>query len=72
MSYEERKGSQTLDQELLYKDEVHQIINYLKAMGMEVGLLINFGSKGKLEWKRYVFSKKYETSSRIFVFLAAE
>jgi hypothetical protein len=61
-----------MDQELLYKDEVHQIINYLKAMGMEVGLLINFGSKGKLEWKRYVFSKKYETSSRISVFLAAE
>ena len=61
-----------MDQELLYKDEVHQIINYLKAMGMEVGLLINFGSKGKLEWKRYVFSKKHETSSRIFVFLAAE
>jgi len=72
LSYEEHKGSQTMDQELLYKDEVHQIINYLKAMGMEVGLLINFGSKGKLEWKRYVFSKKYETSSRIFVFLAAE
>ena len=61
-----------MDQELLYKDEVHQIINYLKAMGMEVGLLINFGSKGKLEWKRYVFSKKYETSSRISVFSATE
>ena len=61
-----------MDQELLYKDEVHQIINYLKAMGMEVGLLINFGSKGKLEWKRYVFSKKYETSSRIFVSSATE
>ena len=61
-----------MDQELLYKDEVHQIINYLKAMGMEVGFLINFGSKGKLEWKRYVFSKKYETSSRISVFLATE
>jgi hypothetical protein len=59
-------------QELLYKDEVHQIINYLKATGMEVGFLINFGSKGKLEWKRYVFSKKYETSSRISVFLATE
>jgi GxxExxY protein len=33
--------------------EEAQIINYLKATGMEVGLLINFGSQGKLEWKRY-------------------
>jgi GxxExxY protein len=56
----------------LTRIEEAQIINYLKATGMEVGLLINFGSKGKLEWKRYVFSKKYETSSRIFVSLAAE
>ena len=31
-----------------------QIINYLKATGMRVGLLINFGSSGKLEWKRLV------------------
>lgn len=31
--------------------EVAQIINYLKATGMHVGLLINFGSPVKLEWK---------------------
>lgn len=31
-----------------------QIINYLKATGCRVGLLINFGSDGKLEWKRFV------------------
>ena len=31
-----------------------QIINYLKAAKLKVGLLINFGSDGKLEWKRYV------------------
>ena len=31
-----------------------QIINYLKATHMRVGLLFNFGSQAKLEWKRYV------------------
>ena len=31
-----------------------QILNYLKAAGYKVGLLINFGSRGKLEWKRFV------------------
>ena len=31
-----------------------QIINYLKATGFKVGVLINFGSHGKLEWKRFV------------------
>jgi len=34
--------------------EESQVINYLKATGMRVGLLINFGSTGKLEWKRFV------------------
>ena len=33
-----------------------QIINYLKATGLKVGLLINFGSKGRLEWGRYIYS----------------
>jgi len=40
----------------LAKTEKAQIINYLKATGMEVDLLINFGSKGKLEWERFVFT----------------
>ena len=31
-----------------------QIINYPKATHMRVGLLFNFGSQVKLEWKRYV------------------
>ena len=31
-----------------------QIINYMKATHMRVGLLFNFGSQAKLEWKRYV------------------
>ena len=34
--------------------EEAQILNYLKATGKRVGVLINFGSLGKLEWKRYI------------------
>jgi len=34
--------------------EKAQLIQYLKATDMRVGLLINFGSSGKLEWKRFV------------------
>jgi len=34
--------------------EESQILNYLKATGLKVGLLINFGSSPKLEWQRYV------------------
>jgi GxxExxY protein len=34
--------------------EESQLLNYLKASGHRVGLLVNFGSHGKLEWKRFV------------------
>ena len=34
--------------------EESQIINYLKITNLRVGLLMNFGSRPKLEWKRYV------------------
>ena len=34
--------------------EDSQVLNYLKATGYKVGVLINFGSHGKLEWKRFV------------------
>ncbi len=34
-----------------------QIINYPKATGLKVGVLINFG-KDSLEWKRKVFTSK--------------
>lgn len=36
--------------------EVAQILNYLKATGLPLGLLINFGS-AKLEWKRFANTK---------------
>lgn len=42
--------------------EEGQLINYLKATGMKVGVLINFGHYPSLEWKRLVFTK--ETPSR--------
>ena len=35
-------------------NEEMQILNYLKVTGLKVGVLINFGSHGKLEWKRFI------------------
>ena len=37
--------------------EEAQLLNYLKATGFEMGLLINFGAES-LEWKRMVKTKK--------------
>lgn len=37
--------------------EDSQLINYLKATGMQLGLLINFGYDNRLEWKRIVHTK---------------
>ncbi len=37
--------------------DVALLLNYLKATGYQLGLLINFGNT-KLEWKRYVYTKK--------------
>jgi len=34
--------------------EESQIINYLKGSNLRVVVLINFGSVGKLDWKRFV------------------
>lgn len=44
-------------------DPLHEVqpVNYLKATGIEVGLLINFGSK--LAFKRRVLTKEYKTLS---------
>jgi len=38
----------------LTSKEESQILNYLKASNQRLGILINFGSSGKLEWKRIV------------------
>jgi GxxExxY protein len=45
---------------LVQLQEVHwaQTINYLEAYNLEIGLLVNFGAV-KLEFKRFVNSKKY-------------
>lgn len=40
--------------EKLTGKERSQILNYLKASQFELGILINFGSVGKLEWERFV------------------
>lgn len=39
--------------EHLDSNHIAQVINYLKATGFKLGLLINFGAKS-LEWKRIV------------------
>lgn len=31
-----------------------QVLNYLSATGYQLGLLVNFGAYGKLEWERIV------------------
>lgn len=39
-----------------------QVVNYLNATGIEVGLLINFGNP-KLEYKRFSMSKKFQAEA---------
>ena len=38
--------------------EEAQLLNYLKATDLPVGVLINFGSEKNLEWKRMVLTQK--------------
>ena len=48
----------------LTNTEEAQILNYLKATGLELGLLINFGSYGRLEWKRLVRQERFNTEDK--------
>jgi len=38
-------------------EDIHkaQLLNYLKATGIKVGYLLNFGAEGKLDFKRMVY-----------------
>jgi GxxExxY protein len=38
--------------------EEAQLLNYLKATGLPVGILINFGRENDLEWKRMVLTQQ--------------
>jgi GxxExxY protein len=40
--------------------EMAQLLNELKAAEMPLGLLINFGNPNKLEWKRFVNTRKFD------------
>lgn len=42
----------------LTPQEYAQVINYLKATGFQLGVLINFGAEKELEWKRVVNTPK--------------
>lgn len=70
IQYKERQLEKTYVADLLCYDQIivelkvldrlsgteeAQVINYLKATGVPVGLLINFGSHGKLQWKHFVY-----------------
>ena len=41
--------------------EEAQLLNYLKATGFPVGVLINFGRENDLEWKRLAFTGQKST-----------
>lgn len=48
----------------LTTNEEAQILNYLKATGFQVGVLINFGSRNKLEWDRKIWTPETYTPKK--------
>ena len=42
----------------LCDDHRAQVLNYLKATGLQLGLLINFGNQRGLQWERIISTKK--------------
>lgn len=49
----------------LTKRDQAQLINYLNATELSVGLLINFGANPSLEWKRLIYTKKRPANPHI-------
>ena len=41
--------------------EMAQVLNYVKATGIEVAVLVNFAPNNKVEWKRIVRSQEFDT-----------
>jgi GxxExxY protein len=50
--------------EKLMAIEEAQLLNELKATGLELGLLINFGASKELDWLRRVMSHKSDRKTR--------
>ena len=46
-------------QECLTGQDLGQVLNYLKATGIEVAVLINFGRGNRVEWKRIVRTQQF-------------
>lgn len=44
----------------LAPDHEAQLFNYLRVSRHQVGYLINFGSKGELQWKRFIVSDLHQ------------
>lgn len=47
----------------LITDHEAQLFNYLRIARIHVGYLINFGSPGELEWKRFILSNHEQTNA---------
>lgn len=50
----------------LTSNEEAQLLNEIKATGMDLGLLINFGAPNDLEWIRRIYTDKKYSPKRAF------